>query len=102
MVTRKLAFEKQEHGSSFTFKLIGCLNFMRPTEVRRFCGVGCSCDTACHNQTRIMFRIGIVCCVLLSATPGGASAESPAERGGYLGNCHTPPMAYTRLKHADL
>src|SRR3954452_10967200 len=43
-----------------------------------------------------MFRIGIAC-VLLLAAAGGAMAESPAERGGYLvdtimacGNCHTP------------
>src|SRR5712675_455578 len=42
-----------------------------------------------------MFRIGIGCVLLLAA--GGAMAESPAERGGYLvntimacGNCHTP------------
>jgi hypothetical protein len=52
-----------------------------------------------------MFRIGIVCCVLLSATSGGASAESPAERIGYLvntimacGNCHTPPMATLSIR----
>ena len=44
-----------------------------------------------------MFRIGIVCCLLLPAVCRGALAESPAERGGYLvntimacGNCHTP------------
>jgi mono/diheme cytochrome c family protein len=43
-----------------------------------------------------MFRIGIAWIVLL-VTSGGAMAESPAERGGYLantimacGNCHTP------------
>jgi mono/diheme cytochrome c family protein len=43
-----------------------------------------------------MFRIGVACVVLL-VTSGGAMAESPAERGGYLvntimacGNCHTP------------
>jgi mono/diheme cytochrome c family protein len=43
-----------------------------------------------------MYRIGIACGVLLLAT-GGAVAETPAERGGYLvntimacGNCHTP------------
>src|ERR1700675_3525962 len=43
-----------------------------------------------------MFRTGIACVVLL-VTSGGAMAESPAERGGYLvktimacGNCHTP------------
>jgi mono/diheme cytochrome c family protein len=43
-----------------------------------------------------MFRIGVAC-VVLSVTSGGAMAESPAERGGYLvntimacGNCHTP------------
>ena len=43
-----------------------------------------------------MFRIGIAGIVLL-VTSGGAMAESPAERGGYLvntimacGNCHTP------------
>src|SRR6202163_4497148 len=44
-----------------------------------------------------MLRIGIICCVLLLAVSGGAFAESPAARGGYLvntimacGNCHTP------------
>jgi mono/diheme cytochrome c family protein len=44
-----------------------------------------------------MFRIGIACCVLLLAASGGAMAQSPAERGGYLvntimacGTCHTP------------
>jgi hypothetical protein len=44
-----------------------------------------------------MFRIGIVCGVVLSAACSGAAAESPAERGGYLvntimacGNCHSP------------
>jgi mono/diheme cytochrome c family protein len=44
----------------------------------------------------IMFRIGIACVVLL-VTCGGAIAESPVERGGYLvntimacGSCHTP------------
>lgn len=43
-----------------------------------------------------MFRIGIACGLLL-AISGGAMAQSPAERGGYLvdtimacGNCHTP------------
>src|ERR1700675_380358 len=43
-----------------------------------------------------MFRTGIACVVLL-VTSGGAMAESPAERGGYLvntimacGNCHSP------------
>src|ERR1700680_4286686 len=43
-----------------------------------------------------MFRTGIACVVLL-VTSGGAMAESPVERGGYLvntimacGNCHTP------------
>jgi len=43
-----------------------------------------------------MFRIGIAC-VLLLAAAGGAMAETPAERGGYLvntimacGSCHTP------------
>jgi mono/diheme cytochrome c family protein len=43
-----------------------------------------------------MFRIGIVCTLLLVFSHG-AMAESPAERGGYLvntimacGNCHTP------------
>ena len=43
-----------------------------------------------------MFRIGIACALLL-AVSGGASAESPAERGAYLvntimacGNCHSP------------
>jgi mono/diheme cytochrome c family protein len=44
-----------------------------------------------------MFRIDMVCCVLLLAAPGCAMAESPTERGSYLvntimacGNCHTP------------
>jgi mono/diheme cytochrome c family protein len=44
-----------------------------------------------------MFRIGIVCCVVLLAVSRGTLAESPVERGGYLvntimacGNCHTP------------
>ena len=44
-----------------------------------------------------MFRIGIVCAVLLFAAVSAATAESPAERGLYLvntimacGNCHTP------------
>ncbi|SHG55207.1 c-type cytochrome [Bradyrhizobium erythrophlei] len=43
-----------------------------------------------------MFRIGVAC-VVLSVISGGAMAEAPAERGGYLvntimacGNCHTP------------
>ncbi len=43
-----------------------------------------------------MFRIAITSALLLAAS-GGAMAESPAERGGYLvntimacGNCHTP------------
>ena len=43
-----------------------------------------------------MFRIGVAC-VVLSVISGGAMAESPAERGGYLvntimacGNCHSP------------
>jgi mono/diheme cytochrome c family protein len=44
-----------------------------------------------------MFRIGIVCGVVLLAACGGAAAETPAERGDYLvntimacGNCHSP------------
>jgi mono/diheme cytochrome c family protein len=44
-----------------------------------------------------MIRIGIVGGVWLLAASGGAMAETPAERGGYLvntimacGNCHTP------------
>jgi len=44
-----------------------------------------------------MFRIGIVCGLLLAAGFDHANAESAAERGGYLvntimacGNCHTP------------
>jgi mono/diheme cytochrome c family protein len=44
-----------------------------------------------------MFRIGIVCGVVLSAACSGAAAESPTERGDYLvntimacGNCHSP------------
>jgi mono/diheme cytochrome c family protein len=44
-----------------------------------------------------MFRIGIICCVLLLAAFNSAMAESSAERGAYLvntimacGNCHTP------------
>jgi mono/diheme cytochrome c family protein len=44
-----------------------------------------------------MFRIGIVCSVVLLAAGGGAMAETPAERGDYLvntimacGNCHSP------------
>jgi mono/diheme cytochrome c family protein len=44
-----------------------------------------------------MFRIGIICYILLLASFDGAMAESAAERGGYLvntimacGNCHTP------------
>jgi len=44
-----------------------------------------------------MFRIAIVCAVLLFAAVSAAAAESPAERGRYLvntimacGNCHTP------------
>jgi mono/diheme cytochrome c family protein len=44
-----------------------------------------------------MFRIGIVCGLLLVAGLDDANAESAAERGGYLvntimacGNCHTP------------
>jgi mono/diheme cytochrome c family protein len=43
-----------------------------------------------------MFRIGFACGLLLSIS-GGALAQAPAERGGYLvntimacGNCHTP------------
>jgi mono/diheme cytochrome c family protein len=46
---------------------------------------------------RVGIRIGIACCVMLLAASGGATSESPAERGGYLvntimacGNCHTP------------
>jgi hypothetical protein len=31
MVTRKPAFEKQEHGLFFTFKLADCLNFTQPS-----------------------------------------------------------------------
>src|ERR1700722_1123121 len=45
----------------------------------------------------IMFRIGIVCGVVLSAACSGAMAETPTERGDYLvntimacGNCHSP------------
>ena len=44
-----------------------------------------------------MFRIVIICCVVLFASLGSAIAQSPAERGNYLvntilacGNCHTP------------
>jgi mono/diheme cytochrome c family protein len=44
-----------------------------------------------------MFRIVIICGVLLLASFDGAIAQSPAERGGYLvntimacGSCHTP------------
>jgi mono/diheme cytochrome c family protein len=44
-----------------------------------------------------MFRIGIVCGVVLLAACSGAMAETPTERGGYLvntimacGNCHRP------------
>ncbi len=44
-----------------------------------------------------MFRIVIICGVLLLASLDGARAQSPAERGSYLvntimacGNCHTP------------
>ena len=44
-----------------------------------------------------MFRIGIVSGVVLLTACGGAIAETPAERGGYLvntimacGNCHSP------------
>src|ERR1700689_2886464 len=45
----------------------------------------------------IMFRIGIVCGVVLSAACSGAMAETPTELGDYLvntimacGNCHSP------------
>jgi mono/diheme cytochrome c family protein len=44
-----------------------------------------------------MFRIGVVCLTVLLAGSGGAIAETPIQRGGYLvntimacGNCHTP------------
>jgi len=44
-----------------------------------------------------MFRIVIICCVVLFAGLSGAMAQSPVERGNYLvntimacGNCHTP------------
>jgi mono/diheme cytochrome c family protein len=51
-----------------------------------------------------MFRIGMACGALLLAAAGGASAESPAERGNYLvntimacGNCHSPRDAEGRM-----
>ena len=51
-----------------------------------------------------MFRIGIVCGVVLSAACSGAMAETPAERGNYLvntimacGNCHSPRDADGRM-----
>jgi mono/diheme cytochrome c family protein len=44
-----------------------------------------------------MFRIGFTCLTVLLAGSGGASAETPIQRGNYLvntimacGNCHTP------------
>src|SRR5258708_9992054 len=50
-----------------------------------------------------MFRIAITSALLLAAS-GGAMAESPAERGGYLvntimacGHCHTPRDADGKL-----
>jgi mono/diheme cytochrome c family protein len=99
MVTRKAAFEKQEHAPVFTFKLAVRLNFTKAS-VRCICcglpGIGLPCDTALLESGGVMFRIGIACGVLLLAA-GGALAETPAERGFYLvntimacGNCHTP------------
>jgi mono/diheme cytochrome c family protein len=48
--------------------------------------------------------IGVVGCVMLLASGGGAAAETPAERGGYLvntimacGNCHSPRDADGRV-----
>jgi mono/diheme cytochrome c family protein len=44
-----------------------------------------------------MIRLATICFAVLAATMGGASAQSPVERGSYLvntimtcGNCHTP------------
>ncbi len=56
------------------------------------------CNTASPGiEGQSWFRIGVACFVVLLAGSGGAMAETPAQRGGYLvntimacGNCHTP------------